>query len=239
MFGVVWQIVEDILRSTPHWLHVALHSVGHWSWGTIAAFTAAGTALWVAGAETRQRQLLLARQIVVELAHTCLDWNSEAAAFLGAVRKFLEGTGSAAEIDKQAIGFGEVCVAAAQKFMAGRLAFNDFELQRSIDEVENVVNQFLALLPRSSLDETPEQQQLRLNQMLEKGLPLLEDFLYKAEAVRRRGFEAYSPRRTARYRIAEWRFRASGGERLSAPPPIPIPRWSPPEAGATETHAEE
>lgn len=213
--------------------------MAHWSWGTIAAFTAAGTALWVAGAETRQRQLLLAQQNVVELARTCLDWNSEAAAFLGAVRKFLESTGSAAEIDKQAKGFWEACIAAVQKFMAGRLAFNDFELQRSIDEVENVVNQFLALLPRSSLDETPEQQQLRLNQMLERGLPLLEDFMYKSEAVRRRGFEAYSPRRTARYRIAEWRFRASGGERLAAPPPIPIPRWSPPEAGATETRAED
>jgi len=127
--------------------------MAHWSWGTIAAFTAAGTALWVAGAETRQRQLLLAQQNVVELARTCLDWNSEAAAFLGAVRKFLDGTGSAAEINKQVKGFGEACIAAAQKFMAGRLAFNDFELQRSVDEVENVVNQSTARFIREQVAE--------------------------------------------------------------------------------------
>jgi hypothetical protein len=78
--------------------------------------------------------------------------------------------------------------------------------------------------------------------MMEKGIPLLNEFVLKTEALRRRGFEAYSPRRTARYRIAEWRFNrrqgATGDESVAAPPPTPIPPWSPAEAGATGTTAE-
>jgi hypothetical protein len=68
----------------------------------------------------------------------------------------LEGTGSAAQVNNEALdGFTEACTAVVQRFMAGRLACNDFEMQRCINDVDSTVIQFAALLPRSSPTETP------------------------------------------------------------------------------------
>jgi hypothetical protein len=222
------------------WSHV-VHNVSHWPWGTTAAFTAGGTALWVGGAQTREHKKLLARQNVVELVGACFEWNTRAAAFLGAVRRVLEGTGSAAEVNNQALaGFEEACKATVQRFLAGRSACNDFEMQRRINDIDSTVIQFAALLPRSSPEETPPEERQRLTQLIEKGIPLLNEFVIKTEALRCQGFAAYSPRRTVRYRIAEWRFNrrgASGDSSIAVPPPIPIPIWGPPEMGSTQADA--
>jgi hypothetical protein len=70
-------------RDAAHWFHIVLQSMAHWPWGTIAAFTAAGAALWVTGAQTRERQLLLApakcrrtRWYLFQLEHPggCHSW---------------------------------------------------------------------------------------------------------------------------------------------------------------------
>ncbi|ETA96254.1 hypothetical protein BB737_11900 [Mycobacterium avium subsp. hominissuis] len=49
------------------WGHI-VEAVRHWPWSTIAAFAAAGAALWIARAETRERSQALGRQVIVEVA---------------------------------------------------------------------------------------------------------------------------------------------------------------------------
>jgi uncharacterized membrane protein YdjX (TVP38/TMEM64 family) len=60
-----------------------VHAVTHWPWSTIAAFTAAAVAFWVARMQTRERQQLLGRQAVVEVNAAALNYSSEGARFLG------------------------------------------------------------------------------------------------------------------------------------------------------------
>ena len=55
---------------------------------------------------------------------------------------------------------------------------------------------------------------------------MLQKFGSKADALQRRGFEVYSPRRSLRYRFNEWRFNRRGGADdflLPLPPLVPIP----------------
>lgn len=82
------------------------------------------------------------------------------------------------------------------------------------------------------------QERQRLTQMLEQGLPLLREFGEKTDALARRGFEAYSPRRSLRYRVKEWRFNRSvaAAESFTVPPPAwPLDPGLPPESDAPGT----
>jgi hypothetical protein len=89
------------------------HFVSRWPWATIAAFISSGAAVGIARNQTKERQHVLARENVVQLAHTCLEWSNQAAALLGAIRRYLLGHGSAAEVNNVALNaFMERCNAA-------------------------------------------------------------------------------------------------------------------------------
>lgn len=236
-WGTMWL---HLLHEMGLWTHTVLHVVTHWPWATIAAFTAAGAAIKVARDQTRERSEALARENVVALAGTCLEWSNRAAELLGTIRRFLlapGAPGAGVAVNKVAVeGFTKACNAAVRGFMAGRLACNDFEMQLRIAELERSVVLFAAPLPASP-NETPEQQIERLKQFLSQGLPMLQEFGSRTDALQRRGFELYSPRRSLRYRFNEWRFNRRGGADsflLPLPPLVPIPLD---EALAPETDA--
>jgi hypothetical protein len=205
-------------RDVAHWIQImsrdvtqctqtGLHVIVHWPWSTIAACTASAAAVWVARAQTRERQQLLGREIVVELAANSLSWNTEAASLLRYIRRFLEGIGSREEINNDALaGFTEASRAAARGFMAARIACKDLELQLCIADLERTVGEFVENLPRPPATESAQQERERLTQMLHDGLRTLADFRIRSDAVVRRGVEVYSSCRGLRYRRAQKRF---------------------------------
>jgi hypothetical protein len=210
--------IQSVCRDVTHWIQVmsrdvthstqtGLHVATHWPWPTIAAFTASAAAIWIARVQTCERQQLLGREIVVELAANSLSWNTQAASLLQCVRRFLEGIGSREEIDNDALAhFIEASRAAARGFMAARIACKDFELQLCIADIERTVGEFAESLPRPPASESAQQEQERLTQMLQDGLRMLADFRIGSDALVRRGVEVYSSRRGLRYRRAQKRF---------------------------------
>jgi hypothetical protein len=199
--------IQIMSRDVTHWTQTGLHVTAHWPWSTIAAFAASAAALWIARVQTRERQQLLGREIVVELAANSLSWNTQAASFLRGVRRFLEGIGSQEEVNSDALAqFIEASRAAARGFMAARIACKDFELQLCIGDLERTVGEFAENLPRPPASESAPQEQERLTQMLQDGLRTLADFRIGSDALVRRGVEIYSSRRGLRYRRAQKRF---------------------------------
>jgi hypothetical protein len=199
--------VQVIFRGAAHWTQTGLHVVAHWPWSTIAAFTVSAAALWIARVQTRERQQLLGREIVVELAANSLSWNTQAAGILRCVRRFLEGAGSWEEINNDSLAhFTEASRAAARGFMAARIACKDFELQLCIADLERTVGEFVENLSRPPASESAQQERERLTQILQDGLSALADFRIGSDALIRRGVEVYAPRRGLRYRRAERRF---------------------------------
>jgi hypothetical protein len=194
-------------RDVTQWTQDGLHVTTDWPWSTIAAFAASAAAIWTARGQTRERQQLLGREIVVELAANSLSWNTEAASFLRSVRRFLEGVGSREEINSDALAqFTEASRVAARGFMAARIACRDFELQLSIADLERTVQEFAENLPRPLGGESAPQERERLTLMLEVGLRTLADFRIGSDALVRRGVDVYSSRRGLRYWRAQKRF---------------------------------
>jgi hypothetical protein len=199
--------IQVMSRDVTHWTQTGFHVVTDWPGSTIAAFAASAAALWIARVQTRERQQLLGREIVVELAANSLSWNTQAASFLRCVRRSLEGIGSRDEINNDALAqFTEASRAAAWGFMAARIACEDFELQLCIADLERTVGEFAENLPRSPASESAEQERERLTQMLQDGLRTLADFRIGSDALVRRGVEVYTSRRGLRYRRAQKRF---------------------------------
>jgi hypothetical protein len=199
--------VQVIFRDATQWTQTGFHVVVHWHWSTIAAFTVSAAALWIARVQTRERQQLLGREIVVELSANSLSWNTQAASFLRCVRRFLEGAGSREEINSDSLAhFAEASRAAARGLMAARIACKDFELQLCIADLERTVEEFAENLPQPPASESAQQERERLTQILQDGLNALADFRIGSDALIRRGVEVYAPRRGLRYRRAEKRF---------------------------------
>jgi hypothetical protein len=199
--------VQIIFRDATHWTQTGFHAAADWPWSTIAAFTVSAAALWVARAQTRERQQLLGREIVVELAASSLSWNTQAAGFLRCVRRFLEGVGSREEIDNDSLAhFTEASRAAARGFMAARIACKDCELRLCIADLERTVGEFVENLPRPPESESAQQERERLTQILQDGLNALVHFRIGSDVLVRRGIEVYAPRRGLGYRRAEKRF---------------------------------
>jgi hypothetical protein len=225
VFGILWPIIDSI----PHWIareaSAIWHAMPHWPWATIAAFISAACAFGIFRSETIERQRVLGQENVADLTLTCMEWNSSAAALLGAVRRYLLGRGSALEInDERTHAFIEKSVVATRQFTSARLACNDFEMRLQIRYVERILTLFSALIPPSGPNETPAEQQQRLRRMLEEGLPLLRDFGLHAGAMYDRGFAVYSGRRSLRYRWKEWLFNRSdeAHEFPALPPTLPL-----------------
>jgi hypothetical protein len=203
----VAQWTQVMSRDVTQWTQNSLHVTTDWPWSTIAAFAASAAAIWIARVQTRERQQLLGREIVVELAANSLSWNTEAASFLRSVRRFLDGVGSREEINSDALAqFADASGAAARGFMAARIACRDFELQLCIADLERTVEEFAENLPRPLGGESALQEQERLTRMLEVGLRALADFRIESDALVRRGVEVYSSRRGLRYWRAQKRF---------------------------------
>jgi hypothetical protein len=199
--------IQVLSRDATHWTQTGLDVVTDWPWSTIAAFTAAAAAIWIARVQTRERQQLLGREIIVELAANSLNWNTQAASLLRGVRRFLEGIGSEEEINNDALAqFTEASRAAARGFMAARIACTDFELQLCIADLERTVGEFAENLPRPPASESAQQERERLTRILQDGLRTLADFRIGSDALVRRGVEVYASRRGLRYRRAQKRF---------------------------------
>lgn len=199
--------VQVIFRGATQWTQTGFHVVVHWHWSTIAAFTVSAAALWIARVQTRERQQLLGREIVVQLSANSLSWNTQAASFLRCVRRFLEGAGSREEINSDSFAhFAEASRAAARGLLAARIACKDFELQLCIADLERTVGEFAENLPQPPASESAQQERERLTQILHNGLNALADFRVGSDALIRRGVEVYTPRRGLRYRRAEKRF---------------------------------
>jgi hypothetical protein len=199
--------IQLMSRDVTHWTQTGLHAVADWPWSTIAAFTASAAAIWIARVQTRERQQLLGREVVVELAANSLSWNTEAAHLLRGVRRFLEGIGSHEEINNDALAqFTEASRAAARGFMAARIACRDFELQLCIADLERTVEEFAENLPRPPASESAQQERERLTLLLQDGLRTLADFRIGSDALVRRGVEVYSSRHGLRYWRAQKRF---------------------------------
>lgn len=199
--------IQVMSRDVTDWTQTWLHVVTDWPWPTIAAFAASAAAIWIARGQTRERQQLLDREIVVELAANSMSWNTQAASFLRAVRRFLEGIGSREEISNDALAqFAEASRAAARGLMAARIACRDFELQLCIADLERTVAEFAENLPQPPASESAQQERERLTRMLQDGIGTLADFRIGSDALVRRGVEVYTSRRGLRYRRAQKRF---------------------------------
>jgi hypothetical protein len=202
-----------VLGGVTHWMHVVAHAMAHWPWATIfptiAAFSAAGAALWVARNEIRERQQLLGREIVSELIDVSLNWSNQAGRFLGAVRRWLLGTGNAAEVNNEALDvLTEASNETVRALMVARMASNDFDLDVRISAMEAKIIEFVALLQRPDppQPESPEQQRHRLTHALDAGLIQLHEFGPISDAVVQRGHQLYSVRHGVRYRRAQRRW---------------------------------
>jgi hypothetical protein len=176
-----------------------------WSWATIAAFAAAGAAIWVARYETKQRAALLGREMVVGITASSMRYHRDVLGFLEKVRDHINNRIPAEDLDKQAFPrLVEAITAMDRELKSARMACNDFEMQIRIAEAELHI---YALL--QSLDPRPagaESQRARLDRIISDGLSSLQGFAAATEAFGERGFAVYSPRRGLKYRIANWRW---------------------------------
>jgi hypothetical protein len=200
-----------------HWAQVVLHWVTHWPWSTIAAFAAAAAALWIAHAETRARQQLLGREAVIELGAVSLNWSNQAAHFLGAIRRALDGTGPRATVNKESLNrLTEATRAATRAVMSAQMVFTDAELLDRAAETESQIAQFMGIMQRPAtrtpegmivpVTESAAQEQERLNGAVTEGLRRLDAFGPVTDALVQRGLQVYSPRRGSRHRIFQPRF---------------------------------
>jgi hypothetical protein len=193
------------LHSVLHELSTGLRVVGHWPWSTIAAFAAAGIALWVARSQTRERENLLGRETVVAVMDAANKWHKEGARFLATVNKLLQGQVPPGEMNEGPLDQVTAAVAATDRVLkTARMACNDFEMLWRVAEAESQVGAFLELLTRSPT-ETAAEQLARLQRTPESGLRYLNGFAQAIEAFVKRGFAVYSPRRTLRFRWAQHR----------------------------------
>jgi hypothetical protein len=183
------------------WLQV----VAHWPWSTIAAFAAAGIALWVARSQTRERENLLGRETVVAVMDAANKWQKEGARFLATVNKLLQGQMPPGEMNEGPLDHVTAAVAATDRVLkTARMACNDFEMLWRVAEAESQVGAFLELLTRSPT-ETASEQLARLQGTPQAGLQYLNGFGRAIEAFVSRGFAVYSPRRSLRFRWAQYR----------------------------------
>jgi hypothetical protein len=188
------------------WPHI-VETVAHWPWSTIAAFGAAGAAISIAVAQRRERRQFLGRQTVVELAASSGGWHTEAAKFLGALRRHLQGTASASAVNIEAFDrLSAATSTTSQVFTGAKLACSDFELHLRIAESESKLVEFMERLQKPTELETPEHERERLMTTFEQSLVTLDGFGDATDALLSRGFAIYSQRRGLRYRRAKRRW---------------------------------
>ena len=84
------------------------------------------------------------------------------------------------------------------------MACNDFEMQIRIAEAELHIYALLESLDRRG--NAAESERAHLDRVIDSGLDSLRGFGAATEAFGTRGFKVYSPRRTMKYLIAQWRW---------------------------------
>lgn len=226
----------------PHWAYSFLHWVTHWPWATVAAFAAAAAALWVAHSETRERKQLLGRQTVIELAAVSLEWSNQAASLLAALRRSMAGTAPREAVNIEALNvLTQATQGAVRALMSAQMVFTDPELLDRAAETQSHITQFLGTLQRpftqtndgvvTPVPESQAQEQQRLNGVVEDGLRRLYAFGPVSDAMVRRGFEVYSPRRGSQHRTFHPRFDPRGAAAAPATEPAAPPAASDPEPG--------
>jgi hypothetical protein len=181
-------------------------TVQHWPWSTIAAFAAAAAAIWAVRLQTRDRDLLLARETVVEVTAATVLYHRDVIEFLTAVRQHMRKQISARELNDQALPRLTQAIATMDRHLkTARMNCNDFTMQIRIAEAEMHIACLLESIdPRRQVDTESERD--RLDRIIQDGLKSLEGFGTATEAFLALGFDKYSPRRGLRYRISKWRW---------------------------------
>ena len=191
------------------WTH-AVHTVTHWPWSTIAAFSAAWAALWVAWIQTRERKRLLGRQTVIDLIAAGFNYTAAGERYLAFVGRYLNGSMSAEELDGEPL---ERVKAAGSKMLKvlwnASLVCDDRELHGHIVEVERNLRAFQALF-NESVAQSDEEGRNRFVRTEREGRESIKRFGEAGDAFLKRGFEVYASRRALRALVESRRSPGAG-----------------------------
>ncbi|WP_454232129.1 hypothetical protein [Mycolicibacterium fortuitum] len=196
-----------------------------------AAWVAAGIALWVALAQTREKRQQLRREAIAELDVRATEWNVAAADILVGIMKYLNGSGSAREVEGPLLG--ALTTAAANLNRALRVAEMVCPHKQIHDELaamQRTMHEFFGLINVDRPMTIEERRQL-LKQAVAQGKPILDRMSDQSAAVVYVGMKRYSVRPWAPKRLLARKIEIRGRAENSPSPDLSRPIERPTAGG--------